>query len=595
MKKPGMYNYLFGFCEGPFENRLDQRFLFLGRDHGEVLAALLYFSQEKKGLAMICGDVGTGKTMLLHGFLSKLPPSVQPIVITNPMVNYRELLSYIARALEIPRRDETLLELLDHIRETLHTAHEQGKTVILIIDEAHLLSDTSLEHVRLLSNLETQECKLLQILLVGQTELSHRLNQPGFRQLRQRINVNRFLPPLSPGETVDYVEHRLGRVGSPFDRCFSPKCKKLIWQLTGGAPRLINQLCDTALLICLSEGLAQVNPKTLRKARNALGTDQIFTAGSAGLPGKADSYAKKRKFWVPALGCLLLLALWGMPWPSGFQEGTITIFQEFWSRAAGFCQSRKPSTEISGESSSPAVPAPATDKAPSLAAAAPAPAGPKADVSTLNQEAPLPLTPAKPVEISSPPTSPDSGVEAEKPTLGRATEEEDKIVKPAPEGQDGPSPPEAAKETVAAAALTKVQAPRPRQVEVEANDNLSRIAERWFPDQVNLGLLALLMANPQNRNANLIFPGQKLNLPQIDPDNQTIQMQEGVFYALWGTYPNIHSLQETIAKLSQQNVRYTVMKREFLEGNSLYQVLIGAYGGQEDLEQALSRVKGANR
>ena len=124
-----MYNSLFGFVEAPFENKLDQRFLFLGRDHGEVLAALLYFSREKKGLAMICGDVGTGKTMLLNGFLSKLPDSVQPIVISNPLVNYRELLIYIASALAIPRRDETLLELLDHISETLDTARNRGKPI----------------------------------------------------------------------------------------------------------------------------------------------------------------------------------------------------------------------------------------------------------------------------------------------------------------------------------------------------------------------------------------------------------------------------------------------------------------------------------
>lgn len=570
-----MYNSLFGFVEAPFENKLDQRFLFLGRDHAEVLAALLYFSRERKGLAMICGDVGTGKTMLLNGFLSRLPDSVQPIVISYPLVNYRELLIYIASALAIPRRDETLLELLDHIRETLDTAREQGKTYILIIDEAHLLSNTSLEYVRLLSNLETPECKLLQILLVGQNELSHRLNLPKFRQLRQRINVNRFLPPLSPSETLDYVEHRLEKAGSQFDRCFSPKCKKLIWQLTGGAPRLINRLCDTALLTCLSEGLEQVNPKTLRKAQNALETDQIFTAGDSSLPGKAFSYARRGKFWVPALACLLLLALWGMLGSSRFKEETIQNLQKFWSRAAGFYQARVSSTEASRQSSSPAVATPAPDNAPSLAAAAP-------------------LVPAKPEEIPSPPTSPKSPAEAEEKPPAPVAEEGVKILRPAPEGQGAPSPREAAKETTAPA-LTQVQDPRPRQVEVETNDTLSRIAARWFPDQEELGLVALLLANPHYIGENQILAGQKLNLPLINPANQTIQLNEGTFYALFGEYPSIRALQKAISGMNRQNVRFTVMKNETPTGNSLYQVLIGAYGGQEDLEQALSRVKGGSR
>ncbi len=585
-----MYNALFGFFEAPFENKLDQRFLFLGRDHREVLAALLYFIQEKKGLAMICGNVGTGKTMLLNGLLSQLPPTVQPIVISNPLVNYRELLSYIASSLAIPRRDDTLLELLDLIRATLIAAREQGKSFVLIIDEAHLLSNTSLEHVRLLSNLEIPECKLLPILLVGQKELSHRLNLPQFRQLRQRINVNRFLPPLSPSETVGYVEHRLKIVGSQFDRCFSPKCKKLIWQLTGGAPRLINQLCDTALLICLSEGLKRVNPKTLRKAQNALETDQIFTTGHTSFPGRAFSYAKQGKFWVPALACLLLLALWGMLGSAGIQEGPKKILQKFWSQAAGYYQARVSSTETNRQSSSPAVPTPAPDNAPPLAVAAPAPTGPEPGASALTQGAPAPLIPAKPAEISMPPTPPNSAAAAEKQTPVQVAEEESKIIKPAPEGLEAPSPREAAKET-AAAALTQVPPPRPRQVEVETDDTLTLIAGRWFPDQEELGLVALILANPQNLDPNLILVGQKLNLPLIDPVNQTIQTKEGILYALYGTYPSIPSLQQTISRLSQQNVRYAVINNNTTKGAISYQVLIGAYANRRDLEQALSRVK----
>jgi hypothetical protein len=127
-------------------------------------------------------------------------------------------------------------------------------------------------------------------------------------------------------------------------------------------------------------------------------------------------------------------------------------------------------------------------------------------------------------------------------------------------------------------------------VHVQDNENLTLIANRWFPGQRELGLVALVLANPQTLNSNLIFPGQKLNLPLIDPDNQIIQMKEGIFFAPLGKYPSISSLQKVISRLAQQNVRYTVMNNDTTKAAISYQVLIGAYASQEDLEQALSRV-----
>ena len=586
-----MYNSFFGFIAPPFENNLDQRFLFLGRDHEEVLAALHYFIREKKGLAMVCGDVGTGKTMLLQGFLEKLPASVHPIVISNPLVTHRELLDYIATTLGIPQGEETLLGLLDRIKETLIAANDQGETFLLIIDEAHLLPDASLEHIRLLFNIETPECKLLQILLAGQYELSHRLNLPQFRALRQRINVNRFLSPLSALETVQYVEHRLERAGSRFDRCFAPGCKKLIWKLTAGVPRRINHLCDTALLICLSKGLTRVNPVTLKEAQDALKTDQIFSARYSFLP-KTLSSGKLRTFLIPAMGCLLLIAFWGMLGSSDFQGGIGQIFQKAWSAAAGSVQARVSPTGASREGSPAAAATPAPDQIPSLAtAAAPLPSSPAVSPVALTPVAPAQLSPAKSEEIPTLPTSTRSPLEAEKKAPALLAEEAPgaKIIGPAPTGQGAPVPLESPKEA-ADQASSPVQASRPWQVQVEHNDNLTLIANRWFPGQRELGMVALVLANPQTLNSNLIFPGRKLHLPLIDPGNQTIQMKEGIFFALWGKYPSIPSLQKAISRLAQQNVRYTVMNNDTTKGAISYQVLIGAYASREDLEQALSRV-----
>jgi len=266
-----MYNSYFGFSQSPFENNLDQRFLFLGEDHREVLAALLYFAEAKKGLAIVCGDVGTGKTMLINSFLDRLPDSVQSIMMLIPYASSLDILIHIANALKVRNTgNESVLELTDKVKKALTSAKLRTKSFVLIIDEAHLLSDQALEEIRLLSNIETPDQKLLQILLVGQYELSHKLDRPEMRHLRQRINVNRFLSPLNPEETFQYIDHRLKQVGSSFAAVFEDPCRSLIFKLTAGCPRLINQLCDNALLIGMTEGRQKINRKVLQQAHETL-------------------------------------------------------------------------------------------------------------------------------------------------------------------------------------------------------------------------------------------------------------------------------------------------------------------------------------
>ena len=273
-----MYNPYFGFSGSPFENTLDQRFLFLGEEHQEVLAALLYFIETKKGFALVCGDVGTGKTMLINSLLEQLPETVSPVLIANPYVSSQELLLYLAYALGIKATGaEKVLELTDAVKNALLEAKSRDRHLVLIVDEAHLLSDQALEEIRLLSNIETPTQKLLQILLVGQYELSHNLDRPEMRHLRQRLNVNRFLSHLDPAETIAYIDHRLHQVGSSFASVFEGNCRRLIFRLTRGVPRSLNRLCDNALLICMAEGRRQVNRRTLKQAHEALQADRLST------------------------------------------------------------------------------------------------------------------------------------------------------------------------------------------------------------------------------------------------------------------------------------------------------------------------------
>jgi type II secretory pathway predicted ATPase ExeA len=272
-----MYKEHFGFTASPFENNLDQRFLYLSRDHKEVLAALQYFIRENKAFAIICGDVGTGKTMLINCFLNNLPPLYHPIVITNPTVAFREILVYVAQTLGIKNTERATLDLIDEVRLALLEAQKHNESYFLIIDEAHVLDSQSLDDIRLVSNIETSDRKLLQILLVGQYELSYKLRNPKMRQLRQRLNVNRFLSSLDYEETKNYIDYRLQVVGSSFEACFQPECISLIYKLTNGVPREINRLCDSALLVCKGDGLNKVEKATLKKANRALRSDLIFT------------------------------------------------------------------------------------------------------------------------------------------------------------------------------------------------------------------------------------------------------------------------------------------------------------------------------
>jgi len=306
-----MYNSYFGFSTSPFENNLDQRFLFLSEDHNEVLAALLYFIREGKAFALFCGDVGTGKTMLINCFIAKLPESVSPVIISNPTIEYLEILLCIARELEINRNGKSILELTDEVKAALIEEKTKGRKYVLVIDEAHLLSDQSLEHIRLLSNIETLQEKLLQILLVGQYELSYKLDRPEMRQLRQRISINRFLSTLDSQETIQYIDHRLKVVGSSFDSCLDSNCKHLIYQLTGGVPRLINQICDNALLICRAEGLEKVNKRILKKSDDALRSDLIFTPKSSGSAKNFSFYKRAIPLAVGSI-CIVLLILTGI-------------------------------------------------------------------------------------------------------------------------------------------------------------------------------------------------------------------------------------------------------------------------------------------
>lgn len=242
-----MYLKLYGLKKAPFSITSDPKFFYESFSHREALAALLYGIYEKKGIILITGEVGTGKTTLCKTLLNKLPENVKTSLILNPHFSDVQLLQAIIEDFGLGRIKKNRLEIIKRLNSFLVNISLAGGNAVLIIDEAQNLTNKQLEQVRLLSNLETSERKLLQIVLVGQPELVKKLKKFDLRQIRQRIFVKHNIHPLQEAEVRGYVEYRLKNSGAE-KLDILPESYKIIYEFSQGIPRLINMLCDRALL-----------------------------------------------------------------------------------------------------------------------------------------------------------------------------------------------------------------------------------------------------------------------------------------------------------------------------------------------------------
>lgn len=289
-----MYTEFFGLKIKPFTITPDPRFLYMSQVHKEGLAHLVYGIREKSGFVVITGDVGTGKTTLLNALLQKLPPGMPKVVIKNPNVKQENIYFLLGEAIGLPDENRSR----DHLPMYESRLKEIGGAA-LIVDEAQGLSIEMLEEIRLLSNLETPNEKLVHILLLGQPELNATLRSPNLRQLKQRIGVKFSISPLTQAETMEYVKHRLRVAGyEPMEKpIFSTSAMQAIYKQTRGYPRVINILCDNAMLAAYTEDTREVTPRIIKQVASEI--EGTYTQGPT---------SPKAKSWMLAAGIIAVVA-----------------------------------------------------------------------------------------------------------------------------------------------------------------------------------------------------------------------------------------------------------------------------------------------
>jgi general secretion pathway protein A len=290
-----MYQQYFGLSESPFSIAPDPRYLFLSNKHREALAHLIYGVGDQGGFVVLTGEVGTGKTTICRCLLQQIPENADVAYIINPTQSVNQLLQSIFNDLSVPYpKGSTSKDLIDLLNHYLLDAHARGRNTIVIIDEAQNLTSEVLEQLRLLTNLETNEKKLLQLVLLGQPELNALLSKPELRQLSQRVTARYHLSPLSRSEVTEYIGHRLSVAGCR-STLFSPSAIRRVYRLSQGVPRLINLICDRTLLGVYSSNSDQATVAIVNNAAK-----EVFTQSAV---------ARPVRHWMPvaAAACMGVL------------------------------------------------------------------------------------------------------------------------------------------------------------------------------------------------------------------------------------------------------------------------------------------------
>lgn len=297
-----MYESFYGFREKPFSLLPDCGFLYLSGKHRMALTLLEYGLMNQAGFAVISGDIGTGKTTLIRQLLNTMDPSIKVGLISNTHQAFGDLMKWIALAFDLPHQGRNKVELYQDFMDFIIQEYAQGRRTLLIIDEAQNMSAETLEELRMLSNVNADKDQVLQIMLVGQRELRDTLRRPDLVQFAQRIGVDYHLEPLSEQETSDYIRHRCRTAGGQLGLFSDQSCQQ-VYRFTGGVPRLINLLCDTALVYGYAEQREKVDAALIKDVAQDKQKGGLFQSQAAD-PGKEPAAATKPLAGVPSSGAM---------------------------------------------------------------------------------------------------------------------------------------------------------------------------------------------------------------------------------------------------------------------------------------------------
>ncbi len=277
-----MYAHFYHLTESPFNLTPDPKFQYVNESTREALASILYGIKSRKGFITLIGEAGTGKTTLLKRVLDEIEGETVAVFVFNPGVSFDELLEYICTELGVSTDGRRRLTLLERLNRYLLKQLTEDRNVVVMIDEAQTMDDSVLEELRLLSNLETSKEKILQILLSGQPELDDKLKRPGLRQLRQRVGVRATLKPMRANEIGAYVATRLRSAGASRADLFTQGALASVWRAAQGIPRVINVICDNAMMIAFAEGRDRITAAVMRAAiRDLNGENRVENAFAA--------------------------------------------------------------------------------------------------------------------------------------------------------------------------------------------------------------------------------------------------------------------------------------------------------------------------
>ena len=303
-----MYNDFYGFSEKPFELTPNPRFLYLTRSHREALASMTHGIKNRKGFISITGGVGTGKTTLIHSLLDRLDNKVKTVLIFHTTITFTDLLKTIVQELDLPTVKESRMDLLHQLIQYLVLMGKRGETLVIIIDEAQKLPRRVMEELQMFSDLRS---KGIQIVFVGQPEFEDKLNSESLKQLRQSIEIRRQIRGLSEEESKEYINYRLRLVGSSSSQIFSPKALSLICSYAQGIPRVINTLCDNALLMGSSSFKKKIDVDIIREViKNMEGPSlQRMIPSSTAVVKKFHAFSFGLRFLLKKASLIIMVSL----------------------------------------------------------------------------------------------------------------------------------------------------------------------------------------------------------------------------------------------------------------------------------------------